>query len=344
MSTILRVKLSFIFLLMASLAFSQRRDTVTYNYYEVGTETTLNIDFQHTELSILPSESDSIIIKTHIRVIPTNPKAPYAGIDFNNKQLDSTTIISTIAIGETIQPHNDLQAYSYIQIPKGVQLRIKSQYGIINLNAPTGKIKADIAYTNITADSLASFDELDITADYSSIILDSMKHRLEIEGKNTNLKANYIKTLISKTQFSVFDIANSESIESHSYTDKFILGTIDSIYIESEKSLCLINELQLFFQGEMKNGSLTLNGINSGFESVNISNSNVKSKLNFSKDCKFSINADMRYCLLKQEHLTLEEIVSPNSILYSGNYGTAKHQTSNLSIISTYGDVSIIFN
>ncbi|MDA3852871.1 MAG: hypothetical protein PF444_01305 [Bacteroidales bacterium] len=338
----LRIKLSIVFSMIALMAFSQRQDTVLHNYYKVGKEATLNIDFQHTELSIIPSENDSIAIHTRIRVIPSNPHAPYAGIILKTEQKNTNDVSTSIRIGEAIEPHNNLESSCEIHVPKGVHLKLNSHYGIIHLNAPLGNIKALLAYSNLTADTLTTSDSINFTADYSSIIFGDMKGKISIEGKNINFKAKNINKLTTKTEFSVFNITSAETVKSQSYTDKFILGDINSMHINSKKSLCLINNLHQFFQGEMKNGLLTLNEISQGFEAINISNTHVTTQLNFSTNCYFSINADMRYCLLKQEQLTLQETVSPNSVLYSGNYGNSTHKISKLSIISAYGDVTIL--
>lgn len=326
---------------MTLIAFAQRQDSVLHQYYKVGQEATLNLDFQHTNLSILPSENDSISIRTHIRVIASNPNAPYAGISIKSSQSDSSHVNAAIAIGEEIQPHNDFQASCEIHIPKHVDLKIKSRYGIININALLGKMNADLVYTNLAIDTLSSGNTHKIIADYSTIIIKQSDDELNIRGTNTNVKANYIKDLITDTKFSVFDVKAVQSVKAESYTDKFILGTVDSMHITSKKSLFLVNEINHFFQGEMQRGSLTLNAINADFDAINISSTYVTSQLTFSRDCQFSINADMRYCLLKQEHLSLQEIASPNSVLYSGNYNKTNNKLSPISIISTYGDVSI---
>ena len=341
-SSTLRIKLSIVFAMIALMAFSQRQDTILHNYYKVEKEATLNIDFQHTELSIIPSENDSIAIHTRIRVIPSNPNAPYAGIILETRQKNTSKIFTSIKIGEEIEPHNKLESSCEIHIPQGVHLKINSHYGIIHLNAPLGNIKATLAYSNLTADTLTTSDSISFTADYSSITFGDMKSKISIEGKNVNFKADHINSLETKTEFSVFNITKANTVKAESYTDKFILGDINSMQINSRKSICLINHLHQFFQGEMKNGLLTLNEISPEFEAINISNSHVTTELNFSTKAFFSINADMRYCLLKQEQLTLQETVAPNSILYSGNYGNSTHKISKLSIISAYGDVSIL--
>lgn len=339
----LRIKLTIFFSILGLIAFSQRQDTVLHNYYKIDKEATLDLDFQHTELNIIPSENDTIAIHTRIRIIASNPNAPFAGITLNSEQKDMNHVSSSITIGEEIQPHNELKASCEIYVPQNLHLQLNSDYGIININAPTSSIKANLAYTNLTTDTLTTSDSIIIFADYSSIDLGNMNSTIKINGKNINVKANYIKELKTTTEFSVFNITNVETVNSQSYTDKFILGNVNSLYINSKKSLCYITDLHHFFQGEMNNGSLIINGISPNFEAINISNSYVTTKLNFNTECHFSINADMRYCLLKQEKLTLQETVSPNSVLYSGKYSNSNHKISNLSIISAYGDVSIVF-
>lgn len=336
----LRIQLTLILSLVALLAFTQRRDSVLHHYYKVEKEATLHIDFHHTNLNILPSENDSIAIHTRIRVIPSNPNAPYAGISVSSSQLSSSKVSTSIGIGEEIEPHNELEASCEIHVPQGVHLKLNSRYGIITLHAPIGQLEANITYSNLTVDTLLK-KRTHISSDYSTIILKEVTNQLLVDGKNNNLKAKYIKELESNTEFSVFTISEAKSVNAHSYTDKFILGGIDTMLINSQKSLCHIGTLHSFFQGEMENGSLIMNEISPKFKAINISTSHVTSQLHFNANCHFSINADMRYCLLKQEQLNLQEIVSPTSVLYNGNYGHSDNKPSQLSIISAYEDVSI---
>ena len=335
----LRIKISLIFTLLSLLAFAQRQDTIIHDYYKAKQGITLNLDFQHTNLTILPSANDSIAIHTRIRVIPTNPKAPFAGITYETN--GKSNVYATITLGEDIQPRNELEASCEIHLPQHVHLKLKSRYGIVNIKAASGLLKANLSYTNLTLDTLSQGLPHHITADYSTLILNDSVDILEFTGENTNLKAKYINHLKTETHFSFFNITKVNSLKSESYTDKLILGSVDSLIINSKKSLCLINELKVFFQGEMNEGSLTIKDIKPGFEALNMSNTRVNSQLYFDSKCHFSLNADMRYCLLKQEHLTLQEIDSPNSTLYSGSYGKSEATSSNLSIISAYGDVSI---
>lgn len=338
-----KVKLTVILLMATITVFSQRRDSIMHTYYKVDKEATINIDFQHTTLNIIPSNNDSIGIHTRVRVIPTNPNAPYAGIAISNKQKSSKNVIATIAINDNIQPHNELEASCEIAIPIGTSLKLKSRYGIIDIKGFTGQLDASITYSNLTSDTLTSDFTHKLSAKYSSIEIKQLDNTLELAGENLNLKGDYIRRLTTKTRFSMFNIGQLGSLTTESYTDRFILNQVDSIMIKSSKSLLIAGELNTFFQGEMEGGKLTLNHVNASYQTINIANTQVESKLYFDSESNFLVNADMRYCLLKQDQLTLQEITSPNSTLYSGKYGTIDNTSSNLSIISAYGDVSIFF-
>jgi len=337
----LRIKFTIIFSVITILAFSQKQESITHDYFKTETGSTLRINLQHTALTIVPSNNDSIAIHTHIRVYPTNPEAPFAGISVENTQQDSLHVSSSIIIGEEIQPNNALESRCEIHLPKGANLKIESHYGIIDINAVVNDMESTIAYTTLKIGTQSSFNTLAVTANYSTLSIDELDNTLEVDGKNIHINADRIKNIESKTEFSVFNINSAKRIKSESYTDKIVLGQVDSMFIESKKTLCHIGNLNLFFQGEMEDGTLFFNEVSPSFEAINIANSHVKSTLNFNKDAHFLVNADMRYCLLKQEQLNLQKVVSPNSTLYRGSYGSAQSKTSNLSIISAFEDVTI---
>lgn len=340
---ITRIQFSFILLMLTTIVFSQKRDSTVHTYYQVADKALLNIDFQHTSLNIATSENDSIMIYTHIRIIPTNPSTPFAGITLETKQDDNKNVSAFIAVDEKVQPHNEFESHCKIAVPKGTKIKLRSRYGIIDINGLEGQLDAHISYSNLSVDTLSSLHTHHLEGKYSSIIIDHSDNNVSFKGENTNFTANYIKRLEADSKYSMFSVETVGSLILESYTDKFIIGEVDSIQINSTKSLCITEHLHVFFQGEMDGGSLMLNKVNKDYNTINIANNKVTSHLGFSPQSTFSINADMRYCQLNHEALKVQEIKAPNSTLYSGYYGTSDKIESNLSIISAYGDVNIHF-
>lgn len=332
-----------IFLYSASLLFAQRQDTTLRYYFPVDSQASLRLDMQHTNLSIRAAEGDSIAIYSRIKLIPTNPNAPFAGVEVNSEQTSKRQVMAVVHINEDIQPHNEFESTCDITMPEGTHLTINNRFGIINLKAKAGQVIANIDYINFYADCLSSDYPHKIVANYSTIELDRVANSLTINGSNVNFKAKQVEELYANTTFSMFDMHWCRHLKMDSYTDRFSVNSIDSLFLIGEKTICQIDTLSDFLQSELNYGYLQIDRVDSGFSQLNIANTHAKTKMGIMKESHFTINADMRYCELLQENINVQEITSPSGKLYSGWYGVGDNINSNLSLISAYGDVQIDF-
>ncbi len=335
-----RIKLTLGLLFICSLTFSQKIDSLTHTYYAVGNNTVLNLDLHHTELIITQCNSDSIGIYTNISVIPDNPTVPDAGIINRTTQTDESHVSLKIDITDAIQPHNEFKAYCNITIPSKTHLIIKNKYGIININAPQSQLEANISYTNLNINSISEKDTQSITSYYSTIKSCDINH-LIIKGENSNFTANKINKIETDTKFTIYNIEEVNTIQAQTYTDKFLINKAKKVTITGGKSICFIDKLSDFLQCELNKGKLRIQYIDKDFNTINLANTGVHCQLSFDQNCHFYINADMRYCSLTQDRLTLKEVKSPNGTLYKGSYNKQLENNSNVSIISNNGDVSI---
>lgn len=336
-----------ILIISLSIAFAsvnaQHVDTVFHHIYTVGEMATLDLDFEHAEIILQNSESDSVIIETRVKLIPANYETPFAEIEEKTTQKDSLRIFSTVKVSEEIQPHNELKIISYISLPNTTKLTLKTRYSQTFLQGTTGLINANLDYSSFTAGPMPADTNHIFKAKYSEITFNELNNTLSIEGLSTKLNAKHIKKLVSNTQFSEYNIAQINTLLATSYTDKVKIQKADSVHIKGEYSSCIIDQLSQFLQAEMSYGALAVNNISSDFQTVNIANSYVNTKLTFSTESHFSINTDMRYCKLVQDKIELSKITSPTGDLQKGIWGKLTLSEANVSIISSFGDVHLDF-
>ncbi len=332
-----------VFLFSISLLYSQRQDTTLCYHYPVDSQLTLSLDMQHTDLTIKTAKSDSIVIITRVRVIPSNVNAPFAGISIHASQQSGRLVTSSIVVGEDIQPHNEFEAISEITIPEGTHLTINNRFGIVNLPAKTGRLIAHLDYVNLYADSLSHGYNHKIVANYSTLNWLSDIGEMTLNGTNVNLKARRIEKLTTQTSFSVFEFQKCRSLKTDSYTDRFVLSSLDSLRVQGEKTVLLLDTLCDFLQCELDYGMINIARVDSGFSQLNIANRHTKTHLGIAAESCFMLNADMRHCELYQKGMAIQAFESPAGKLYSGWYGEGDTITSALSLISAFGDVRIDF-
>jgi len=332
--------LSVLFLLSASSLFSQSRDTTFQSVFLVDTLVTLTIDMQHTDLTIQVGPSDSIAIINHIKVLPNNPQVPFAGVYVSAEQDDDQNVMASISISEDIQPHNEFESICTISVPSGTHLTIDNRFGIIHLGNGLGQLSASLDYVNFYADSLSFSQEHQIVAHYSTLHI-AQASILKLKGNNINFKGQTFDELQTRTQFSMIEFQKGHDLEAHSYTDRFIVDELSTLMLSGEKVNFRLNTLEDFLQCELNHGYVQINKVEADFSELNIANKNTRLKLAINEKSCFTVNADMRYCELKQEEIHLQEIISPEGKLYSGWYGKEGSTNSKLSLISSYGDVEI---
>lgn len=326
-------------ILLTTTIFAQRKSISYTDGFPASKNVTVNLDIEYTTLEIVKSYSDSITIISEVSLMPTNVQHPFVGIIQKVQQSSNLDIHCVLKYEENIQVNNKLISSCVVKVPEGTQLNIKGKYSDVHIKTLTGKITSDFEYVTFNAENLNAATPHIFNANYSKIIVDSLENTLNINGTNLEIELKNIKEVNCKTKFSTFHINELEKLNSESYTDKFIITKADSIEIKSEYSSCSVNNLEQYFQGEMSYGTLLLKYISPRFTTINIASVYVNTQLNVDTASSFSVNADIRYCMLEHENIPLRRIVSPKGTLYSGEYGISS--IGNISIISSFGDVNI---
>ncbi len=323
---------------------AQGNDTTFTQAFKVLKTADFSLNINHTELEIINSNNDSIYISTHISIANNNSASPFNGITVSNYQKSNySTINSVINFSDDFINNNEFNATCIIALPKEINIKIISSFGIVFLKAKANKVTADMKYTNFNSDSLSQNDTHQINAKYSTLKITDCGKELFFKGTNSNLAIENVDNITTDTQFSIITIKNCSAIKSTSYSDKYLINNSDSAHINSKKSLWQIDALNKFIQSEMYDCDLTISKINPTFTAINIANEQTTTSMRFAVDCQFSINTSMKHCYLKSKELMLQEIKSPERIQQYGHYGDMEKSQSNVSILSNYGDVEIQF-
>ena len=337
----LRFYITGIIILIGLNAFAQRQDSTYHEIFHLSQAAQLNINISYADLIISPSIDDSVRIEQYISLIPSNIETPFNGIETTIIQKDSSTVKVNLMINSNIQPSNELQAQCYISLPRNTNIKLKGRYSHIDLASPFGKTDFNIEYSTLNAVALEASQWHKISGSYSELYIEYIESKLSLEGTNLLLESNKIKQLDSKLQFSTIKAKQLGSLNANSYSDKFLISEADSVIIKGEYSSLKLDHIKNFFQCELSYGALIVGQIMPSVSELNIANKYVTSKLTYSANSTFSINADMRYCKLSSAGIKYEKIASPSGTLFKGHYGNQENETSTFSIVSSFGDVSL---
>lgn len=325
--------------LISTTLLAQRKSISYKDAFLADKNTVVNLNIEYSTLQIVESYNDSITIISKVSILPTSVQDPFIDVIQKAQQSNEFDVNYTLKFEDDIQLNNKLISSCIVKVPMGTKLNIKSRHSEVEVKTVTGKITSNFEYVTFNADKLSDATPHTFEANFSKIIINSLENTLEISGTNLEIDLKQIKNIKSNTKFSTYKIEEIEKLEGQSYTDKFTVAKADSVEIKSEYTSCIINKLEQHFQAEMNYGALVLEYIAPTFETINIANTHVKTSLSVDRASAFSINADIRYCMLNHEEIPLKKITSPRGTLYSGEYGLSSR--SNISIISSLGDVKI---
>ena len=370
MSVLKKTSITILFCLMSLVTFAQKNDTTFVCQFSVYEDATLELDFQYTDLNIVSADNDSLKIETHINVTRTNTSTAFGDVElYSTQSYDSLSVKAGVVFGNDFINYNEFKSTCTIAVPKEINLKINSRFGIVNINTAVGAVSANIDYVNFNSVSLSDAHSHKFVANYSTIDIENCNSEFTLKGTNNNFSCGTVDKLIADTKFSFVHVYNCKELNAKSYTDRFLLANSDSVHINSEKSTFVVH-VNGFIQSEMLHGRLCLQNIKPSFNTINIANQYTKTSLNFDPECEFLINADMRYCQLKSEvntfkyndsisitemkslskivpateTMTLNEIISPNGAQYSGYYGDNTDPSSKVSIVSSNSDVIVSFD
>jgi hypothetical protein len=252
--------------------------------FPVGKGSSLEVNNKYGTIQITSWDKDSASIRAEIKA--TAPNQSKLNKMFNEISIKITGT-GNLLMAQTIFTQNinalfesfkgmtnkvinyesQVEINYYINIPEYLNLRIENRYGDVFIENNSGNFNLSLSNGSFKADSLegkstirlsfcdaviSSIRSGSLDASFSEITISEIE-KLNVKSISSKYRINKARSLTVESRRDDFFIDITESVEGNSYFTDFELGSL-------AKSISLVTRY----------GSLDIDNIGSGFESVNI--------------------------------------------------------------------------
>jgi len=346
----------FITLLILSSTLSAQEVTKEFHKeYNAGANTTLEISNRYGDVDIQNWDQDQIVIDVKVTVeLPNKDKAEkllsYIDVQFSEgaNLISAKTVIDDKFNFTGWGSGSKRFSIDYIvKMPIGTDLTLTNKYGNTEIDELHGLVNLDIKYGNLTAGKLTRGNVKPLNKLYLAY------------GKGTIAETGWLDLTIRYSNS--MNIKKGQALLLDSRYSKLALGTIssvvgnckyDNIRIESITNLVLDNgytEVNIGLLTKKINydgsyGSLNVDRVPAGFESLDITTRYMGVDLGIAESANYNLDAKVSYGGLKynEDNINIQRrIVENNSTQVSGITGNEDSPASNVKISSSYGSIRL---
>jgi hypothetical protein len=323
----------------------------------VGKETTLEISNKYGTIQITPWNKDSAYIRAEVKAFAKDRSKigkMFDGITVNitgtkylvRAQTEFTSNINTLfesfkgMTSKIISYDSHIEINYYINIPEYLNLKIENKYGDVYMEDNTGEFKISISNGSFKANSLGKNSSITLVfcdAKINSIVsgnIDASFSEVSI-GETEDLSINSIS--------SKYDIKKAGMIRGESKRDKFFIENIESLEGNAYFTDYKVNNIRKEMNLTTRYGSVSIDLIEKGFESININSGYSDISLKF--DPGSSYNLDIRhintFLVLPDKNIKTEEKALNEDKKEYMTYGTVGKNpgTAKVKIDATRGNI-----
>lgn len=320
--------LAFCLLLLIPRLLSAQNDSEVRSFMKtvkVNRETSLEILNKYGTVHISPWNKDSASIRAEIKAFAPNQSKldkMFGGIMINiteagtivKAQTDFNQNINMLfenfkgMTSKIISYESRVEINYYISIPEYLNLRIENKYGDVYMENTTGTFSASVSNGTFKANSLGSRSTLTLAfCDATINAIASGKIDASFSEINIGETGDLTITSIS----SKYEIVKGGIINTESRRDKFFIHNAESLTGNSYFTTYNLNSLKKAIDLTARYGSVTVDVIENGFQSVNINSGYSDLSLRFdpAASYKFDIRHINSYLGLPEKNIKSEKKV-----------------------------------
>lgn len=258
-------------------------------------------------------------------------------IEVEFKQSGSS-LKATTSIESSFKSQRKFSIDYVVNIPADKNLKIANKYGNTIVSSLTGNGDFNIQYGNLSANELNG-TSMKILLAYGKANVSSASD-LNVNVKYSGMTFGEVGNLKIDSKYSSVDIEEGKSIEIASRYDKFDFEEVESVYITTKYSHLRIEELAKNLKIDAGYGSVKVGQVNSGFESVSITNSYGKISLGLD-DASYDVDASCEYCGISypEEEFSGNKMKERNTKTIKGKVGSVNG--GKVYIRSRYGEINL---
>ena len=346
-----------VILTAALLSFQLPAQEVSKDFHKefnADKSTTLDLTNKYGDVAITGWDKNQIVIDVKVVVrYPDKSKAEkyldYINVDFSEA---NNTVTAKTVIDENFNFHGwgsvrEFKINYTIKMPFASSLTLANRYGNTDIDELWGLVNLDIKYGGIEIDKLKRGNEKPL-------------NRLAIAyGKGNigevawlDLYSRYTSTLtIEKSQALLIDsykstlkIGETSSIVGEAKYDTYSIDKINNLVLSTEYTNVNVNDLARKLNFEGSYGSLNVDEIPAGFESLDVDVRYSGVRLGIAESASYKLDAEASYGGIKypEENLKFNRrIVENTSTVISGVVGKEESPNSVVKVKTSYGTVKL---
>jgi hypothetical protein len=346
-------------LLISGLASAQSDSEVRSftKTVKVSGETSLQVINKYGTVHISPWNKDSANIRAEIKAFAANPSKlnkMFDGIIINiteagnlvKAETEFNQNINTLfesfkgMTSKIISYDSRVEINYYITVPEYLNLRIENKYGDVYMENCSGLLSASVSNGTFRANSLGSRSTLNFA--FCDVKINSIASG-KIDASFSELNIGETGDLSISSISSKYEIKKGGEISTESRRDKFYIQNARSLKGNSYFTDYNLNSLKKSIDLTARYGSVTVDLIENGFETVNINSGYSDLSLGFDPGAsyKFDIHYINSFLVLPEKNTKSEERVINQDKKEFMTYGTTGKNSgdSHVKIDATRGNI-----
>jgi hypothetical protein len=321
--------------------------------YTAGSKA-LNISNKYGDVTIESWDKDQIIIDVKVTVEMSSKEKAQKFLDLIDVQFNESSdeILAKTIIDDKFNfsgwGNNRRFSIDYtVKMPVKTNLALANRYGNSEIDELRGLINLDIKYGNINIGKLTrgNVKPLNkITLAYGKGSVEECGWLDLYQRYVGSMEVDKSQAILLDSKYSKLQLGEASSMVGESKYDNLNIQTINNLVLENGYTEINIGTLtkKLTYNGSY--GSLTIDRIPSGFESLDTDTRYMGVKMGIETGASYKLDASVSYGGLKydeNEFRNTRRIIENNSTEISGTVGKEENPFSRVNVRASYGTVRL---
>lgn len=317
--------------------------------YNVSANGNLSVDGKYGDIHVETWDKNEVDVYVKIEVTNRSESKAQTYLDRIKISIDDSSpndlSFKTIIDGNINNNHSDekMDIEYRIKVPKSLNMKLKNSYGHLYLQDSDGKIGLNVAYGNFKIGSLNG--PIDIKLSYGNGQVEKVANG-DIEVRYSNLDIDDAGNVDVSNSYSNIDFGNSKEVDLTNKYGNLTWKSVNKLEGYSKYGNVKVGKLYSSLEFDvMYGGGIKVDWISKDFSSIEVESSYATVALKFQKGMSAMLDADLKYCNLKNydiefDHSYIDE--SGSQKVYKGKLGKGNY-ASKINVISEYGTVKMSY-
>jgi hypothetical protein len=348
------IVLALIALLLSFPLAAQEVSKEFHKEYRADMNTTLDISNRYGDVVITAWDKDQVVIDVKVTVSHSDRSKAERYLGMIDVQFsEGTNLISAKTVIEDNfnfsgwGSNREFKINYTVKMPYSTNLTLANRYGNTDIDELRGLVNLDIKFGGIEVDKLTRGNE----KPYNKLVIAYSKGNITEAGW-LDLNARYTSTLtIGKSQallidsrYSKLKIGETSSIVGDAKYDTYNIEKINNLILMSGYTTVNIGTLTKKLNTEGSYGSLNVDQIPAGFESIDVSIRYSSARLGIAESASYRLEGKSSYGGIKfnEDNFSFQKkIIENNSSEISGVIGKENSPGAKVTVSTTYGSVKL---